>query len=63
MYDQQAALSGQLITVSNLLGETVYSKPITDTKTILDLSAATDGIYFVTINSDYGKLVTKIVKE
>ncbi|MNK31463.1 hypothetical protein D3C87_498990 [compost metagenome] len=63
LYDQQAALSGQLITVSNLLGETVYSKPITDTKTILDLSAATDGIYFVTINSDYGKLVTKIVKE
>ena len=63
LYDQQAALSGQPVTVSNLLGEMVYSTRITDSKTNIDLSSAKDGIYFVTIGSDYGKLVTKLVKE
>lgn len=63
LYDQQAALSGQTVTVSNLLGETVYATRITDSKTSIDLSSAKDGIYFVSVGSDYGKLVTKIVKE
>jgi PKD repeat protein len=63
LYDQQGALSGQTVTVSNLLGETVYATRMTDKKTSFDLSSATDGIYFVSVGSDYGKLVTKIVKE
>ncbi|ASS48972.1 MAG: hypothetical protein A3D31_05440 [Candidatus Fluviicola riflensis] len=63
LYDQQAVLFDQLITISNMLGETVYSTRITGDKTSIDLSAAKDGIYFVTVNSDFGKLVTKIVKE
>lgn len=63
LYDQQAALSDQPVTVSNLLGETVYSARITAVKTSIDLSSATDGIYFVSVDSEYGKLVTKIVKE
>ena len=61
--DRQAALSGQWLTVSNLLGEAVYSTRITELKTTIDLSAATNGIYLVSISSDYGKLVKKIVKE
>lgn len=63
VHDQQALLSGQLITVSNLLGETVYSTRMTEMKTSIDLSNAKDGVYLVTIGSDYGKLVTKIIKE
>jgi PKD repeat protein len=63
LYDQQAALYNQSVTVSNLLGETVYSTRITDIQTSIDLSSAKDGIYFVGVGSDYGKLVTKIVKE
>jgi PKD repeat protein len=63
LYDQQAALSDRPVTVSNLLGETVTSTRITDVQTILDLSSAMNGIYFVTVGSDYGTLVTKIVKE
>lgn len=63
LYDQYAALSGQMITVSNLLGETVLSTPITGSKTSIDLSRAHDGIYFISVHSNYGKLVTKIVKE
>lgn len=61
--DRQGALSGQWLTVSNLLGEAVYSTRITELKTSIDLSAATNGIYLVSISSDYGKLVTKIIKE
>lgn len=63
LYDQQGVLSGELLTITNLLGETVYSARITDSKTRIDLSSAKNGIYLVTIDSDYGKLVTKIVKE
>nr|WP_294859346.1 PKD domain-containing protein [uncultured Fluviicola sp.] len=63
LYDQQSVLSGQLITVSNLSGETVYSTRIKELKTPIDLSSVKDGVYFVTVVSDYGKLVTKIVKE
>jgi len=63
LYDQHAVLSNQLVTVSNLLGETVYAVRITDIKTTIDLSSAEDGIYFVSVGGNYGKLVTKIVKE
>lgn len=63
LYDQQALLSGQLVIIKNVLGETVYSGRIKEMKTDIDMSSAEDGIYFVTIDSDYGKLVTKIVKE
>lgn len=63
LHDQQEVLSGQLITVSNLLGETVYETRIKGLKTSMDLSAVKDGIYFVTVGSKYGKLTTKIVKE
>ena len=63
LVDQQAALSGQVVTVSNLLGETVHTTRITNTKTPIDLSTAKNGVYFVTIDSNYGKLVTKIIKE
>jgi len=63
LYDQQVLLSGQLITVSNLLGETVYAARITDIQTSIDLSLAEDGIYLVSVGSDYGKLVVKVVKE
>ncbi|WP_343631656.1 T9SS type A sorting domain-containing protein [Fluviicola sp.] len=61
--DQQGKLSDQLVTVTNLLGETVYSARITDQKTSIDLSSAKDGIYLVSVGSDRGQLVTKIVKE
>ncbi|MDF3025722.1 MAG: hypothetical protein K0S23_29 [Fluviicola sp.] len=63
LYDRYTLLSDQVLTVSNLLGETVYSTRITDIKTSIDLSLAKDGIYFVTVASNYGKLVRKIVKE
>ncbi len=63
LYDQQVKLSEQSLTVSNILGETVYSTRITDSKTSIDLSSAKDGIYFVIVDSNYGKLVTKILKE
>lgn len=63
MYDQHTALSGELVTVTNVLGETVYSTRIKDLKTNIDLSAATNGVYLVTVDSNYGKLITKIVKE
>ncbi len=61
--DQQTVFSDQIVTVSNVLGEMVYSTRITDQKISIDVSAAKDGIYFVTISSYYGKLVAKIVKE
>jgi PKD repeat protein len=63
LYDQQAALSGQPVTVSNLLGEVVYVTRFTDSKAWIDLSSATNGVYFVTIRSDFGNLVTKLMKE
>lgn len=63
LYDQQGTLSGQPVIVTNLLGETVHAARITDVKTTIDLSSAKDGIYFVSIGSDYGKFVTKIIKE
>lgn len=63
LYDQQSALSGQLVTVSNVLGETVYATSIKDTKTTIDLSSAKDGVYFVTVGNTSGQLVVKIVKE
>lgn len=63
LYDQEEVLSGRVITISNLLGETVYSSQITADKTTIDLSGAKNGIYFITVDSDFGKLVTKIVKE
>jgi hypothetical protein len=63
LYDQQAVLSGREITVTNLLGEKVYAARVDGMKTNIDLSSAKDGIYFVAVGSDYGKLVTKIVKE
>jgi PKD repeat protein len=63
LYDQQGILSGQWVTVTNLLGEKVYSKQITESKTNMDLSSAKNGIYLVTIGSNYGKLITKIIKE
>ena len=63
LYDTQSGLSNQLIIVSNVLGETVYSTRITGNKTNIDLSAAKNGIYFITIDSQLGKSVTKIIKE
>lgn len=63
LYDQQGMLSGQWVTVTNLLGETVYTTQITESKTNMDLSSAKDGIYLVTIGSNYGKLIAKIIKE
>lgn len=63
LYDQQAALSGEFVIVTNVLGETVYSTRINGSKTEINLTSAQDGIYFVTVNSDFGKLVTKIMKE
>lgn len=63
LYDQQGILSCQRVIITNLLGETIYTAQLTDVKTPVDLSSAKDGIYLVTIHSDYGKLVTKIVKE
>lgn len=63
VYDLQGSLSGEMITVTNILGETVYSTKIDGTKTTIDLSSAKNGIYFVNVGSDFGKLVTKIVKE
>lgn len=63
LVDQQAKLSGQEVTVSNLLGETVYSTQIEGNKTVIDLTAAKEGIYLVSVDSINGKLVTKIVKE
>ncbi len=63
LYDQQSMLSNQMVTVTNVLGEIVYSTRISGLKTNIDLSAANNGIYFVTVNSDFGKIVTKIVKE
>jgi PKD repeat protein len=63
LFDHQSALSGELVTVTNVLGETVYSTNITGNKTEINLTSAQDGIYFVSIDSDFGKLVTKIIKE
>ncbi len=63
LYDTQSGLSNQLIIVSNVLGETVYSTRITGNKTNIDLSGAKNGIYFITIDSQLGKSVTKIIKE
>lgn len=63
LYDQQGMLSGQWVTVTNLLGETVYTTQITESKTNMDLSSAKNGIYLVTIGSNYGKLIAKIMKE
>jgi PKD repeat protein len=63
LYDTQSGLSDQLIIVSNVLGETVYSTRITGNKTNIDLSGAKNGIYFITIDSQLGKSVTKIIKE
>lgn len=63
LFDQQAVLSGELVVVTNVLGEMVYSTKINSSKTELNLTSAQDGIYFVTVNSTFGKLVTKIIKE
>lgn len=63
LYDQQSGLSGELVIVTNVLGETVYSTNINGSKTEINLTSAQDGIYFVTVNSHFGKLVTKIIKE
>lgn len=63
LHDQQDVLSGQPVTVSNVLGEIVYSIRITKSKTLIDLSAEKNGIYFITVGSDDGKRTTKIVKE
>ncbi len=63
LYDQQSLLADQLITVSNLMGETIYSTRIISDKTSLDLSNMKNGIYFITVDSQLGKYVTKIVKE
>lgn len=63
VYDLQATLSGEVMTVTNILGETVYSAKIDGTKTIIDLSSAKNGIYFVTVGSEFGKLVSRVVKE
>ncbi|MDH4474367.1 MAG: T9SS type A sorting domain-containing protein [Fluviicola sp.] len=63
LYDQQALLSGELVMVTNVLGETVYSTKINGSKTEINLTSAQDGIYFVSIDSEFGKLVMKIIKE
>ena len=63
LYDEQHVLSGQLVTISNLLGETVYSTTMQDSKTPVDLSSVKNGVYLVMIESNYGRLVTRIVKE
>jgi PKD repeat protein len=63
LHDTHAALANELVTVTNLLGEIVYSTRIRGINTNIDLTTSANGVYFVSINSYLGKLVTKIVKE
>lgn len=63
LYDVDGLLSGQEVTVTNILGETVSISNISSNKTYLDLSSVSDGIYFITIDTHLGRLNTKIYKE
>lgn len=54
------------ITIMNLMGKTIFSKPITSRQTSvneeIDMSGAPDGIYLVSIEVPQGKLIRKIIK-
>ena len=61
--DTRGELSGQAITVGNLVGEIIYRSKITSQKTQLDLSNKPEGVYFISVTGQSGKLVTRITKE
>ena len=63
LVDAHESLLNELVTVYNVFGEVVFSATIADSKTLLDLSAVKNGIYFVSIDSQLGKVVTKIIKQ
>lgn len=61
--DLQGTCFDRMITVSNVLGETVYATRITGNQTLVDLTSERNGMYLVSIDSDYGTQVIRIIKE
>lgn len=51
------------IEITSILGKQIYSKSIDTLETEIDISAFTNGVYFVKIMSDDGEQTIKIIKE
>ena len=51
------------ITVTNILGQTVFSKNINESKAVIDLSSLTSGTYFVKVSSGGNSRITKVMRE
>jgi hypothetical protein len=49
------------IVVTNILGKTVYKASAKGSYTTVDLSSAEDGVYFVSLQNQWGKTTRKII--
>ncbi|MDX1651801.1 MAG: T9SS type A sorting domain-containing protein [Brumimicrobium sp.] len=57
---QTSEFEGEIkISVTDVLGKTVFQHSGFSTKTAIDLSASEDGVYFVRIENNFGQLSTK----
>ncbi|CAN5913804.1 hypothetical protein BH11BAC7_BH11BAC7_08890 [soil metagenome] len=55
-----------VISITNMLGETLYSKSITDVATLnetINIAAFAKGVYFISVKTSIGYSVKRIIKE
>jgi hypothetical protein len=51
------------IVITDVLGKRIYAVRPTNTSTVIDIRLFDQGIYFVTVKTDKGNTITKVIKE